>query len=1245
MKKIDKYSVVSLIALSAAIGGMPAQAERHVAPVVIDIAHQPMNAALQKLSQEFDIQIASFSEDISGKTVRKLSGKYTLSGALSALLDDSGLQYFRVDDRTIAVGTPARISAQFSKAGFQPISFNTAADYEANLAFYQEDEADVASDNVAVVNGAVNGRVKAIGSEAYLEGALVTIVETGQTTTTDDLGNFSFANISPGSYTLQVSYLGFGDGTAQIRVSSAEEIRQDFAMEGVFEEIIIYGSRSARAQALNQERTAENVSSVISADLLGNFTGSTISDVLRRASGVAFQRNTTTGEGSNIIVRGMSPDFNGVQLNGLNLPVGSGVGRSSDLGNLLVDSVDKITINKTLLPSHDSAGTGGLVQIETKSPLGRPDRYASFTMEGGKRGKGFGDDFQISGIVSGVFGSEKNFGLSAAVQYRETTNKTISYDAGIIAGQALPLDPGGGTGITSLRFIDPRRQFPFEQGIDQYYVTSSRGSFIQTDSSTLAVTLSGEWQVADHTSLKMDMQRSTRKENRFRRLTSITARGAEDFDSFSGFNNYQLRDVQALGGEERWALTLDNGFSVNQSYFITKDLKDVTDTISLRGETTLNKWQFNYSAGFAGATNTSPVNDEFFISAANPIASSLLLGAATDAAEGRVITPFGARTGNSNPQPLLSEAGWAIINDSGNYNFGALNGRSSKGRNNRYSGKFSGKYDFDGSHLKYIEIGVSLETSKFTTRNINRSIQPNTPPPPGGPPPGGGPASSGKTLAGKTIKSHVPVVSVASLGIDFSDVADLSDIGIDQGFQFISQPDVEALIGNIDSLTGSPTSPLQEFAFDPHPLEADTFLKEEERVAYIQSRVDVGKLEIIGGARLSQVKVNSAHLTSPILFNEFNAPDIAFANEFTQLEKVTTTETKLLPRVVLNYRHSENLIFRGGYFMSTARPQVTQLSATKVLGLFQAPMFGPDFNQPMLFIQEGNPDLKPALTNNFDFSAEYYDDNIGVIKVGVFYKRINNLLENNRVLGGNTLDDVILPDHVAFENITPENTFIDRTRPENNPSIATIWGLELQAERQFTFLPSFWSGFGIFANYTYAKSSKEFSTIWNASPVLDADGNFTYLAPPPPPPPPPGGGAPPPPPPPVPPQLVTEAVSVTYPSVSFDQQPKHSGTVALTYNKHNIDAALTYGFQSKLQTSINDFGLNGYNEKVETVDFRIEYQLEKFDGKFRIYLEARDLLKGVRDADLETSLGSSGIINGGTYLGGRSIKLGVTGSF
>ena len=88
------------------------------------------------------------------------------------------------------------------------------------------------------------------------------------------------------------------------------------------------GYRSAIEVALNQQKNADNNSTVVASDLLGGFPAETVSEALRRVPGVAFGRDADTGEGSRITVRGFSSEAINVQLNGLDRRARDMSGRS-----------------------------------------------------------------------------------------------------------------------------------------------------------------------------------------------------------------------------------------------------------------------------------------------------------------------------------------------------------------------------------------------------------------------------------------------------------------------------------------------------------------------------------------------------------------------------------------------------------------------------------------------------------------------------------------------------------------------------------------------------------------------------------------------------------------------------------------------------------------------------------------------------------------------------------------------------
>ncbi len=129
-------------------------------------------------------------------------------------------------------------------------------------------------------------------------------------------------------------------------------------------------------------------------------------------------------------------------------------------------------------------------------------------------------------------------------------------------------------------------------------------------------------------------------------------------------------------------------------------------------------------------------------------------------------------------------------------------------------------------------------------------------------------------------------------------------------------------------------------------------------------------------------------------------------------------------------------------------------------------------------IQRGNADLDPTYAYNLDLLAEHYFQGIGVLSGGVFYK---------------DLSDVIYE-----RNFTePSGPFegFDVVQAVNGGD-AKLYGVELNWQQQFTFLPGFWSGFGIYGNYTHTESEADLLfREWTTLPGQASDsGNlaFTY---------------------------------------------------------------------------------------------------------------------------------------------------------
>ena len=1148
----------------------------------LDIDALPLTAAVKTLSDETGVEVLFFSEIAEGVTSSPVQGEYTPTEALETMLNSTGLKVVDLKkEGAVAIATTAsdeRGASDSKNLNPQPVlmaqnSSQTGTSQTQTTSSRSEDGG----------TGIVTGKVTDARTGANLKGAKVTVEETGQWTSTNDLGEFRFVNVPTGSATLTVSYLGYA-GQASVVDVRGDGTSQNFALRGgsEIEEIVVFGQRSARALALNQERTSDVVSTVVSNDLLGTFPGSTISDVLRGVPGVAFVPDTRTGEGGNIIIRGLEPDLNAVKVNGIELPEGTGLGRSASLNNILAASVDKVTISKTLLPSQDSSGTGGLVEIETKTPFDRPKRFANIAYEQ-LLDNSFQDERIAVGTLSGIFGSQERFGASVSLQYRDSQKQSATWGQSLQAGLYLPLSPAGTPTISSPGLINPLTSFPFEAGADQFYATGATYSLANSKVENIGVNVTGEYRSGAH-SLELAYQLSEANVDSY----AATA-------SFSAPLQYALLPVVALGGQERYVLESRDFYRLSHSYGWSES-EDRTEVVTLRGRSEANKWAIDYVLGYTDGSSKTPTDSVFGFSPPTSAVigfDTYLSSSAVDETEGRVISLFPQLDGARLPVPRLTGEGYAFLNDPANHSLSSVFTSSRGGENTRKVAELNVSREFGQSKLKGLDIGVSYEESEF--RNDSNPVT--------------------------VIHDELDGVFARDLGFEFSAFPE-SEMGFSSnGFSVASVDEVMGFLGNLDRFSASIPALLTRSISDrreffPNGVIPAEFTEEEELATYIQARLQFGRLDVVGGARVSRVDINAVRLVTPALFDVGFAFDPVFSEERLRAAPGRASQTEILPRLAATYRFNEDVMLRAAYFRSVARPSIGTISADLNYAIFLDPIFGPNFDQPFIQISEGNPDLQPATTDSYDISLEYYLQNGGVLKVGAFYKDIKDPIRVD--IEG--LDEVptsfVYPDDPRVQ-AQIGNFAASYSQPVNSPFDDLLWGLETAVELQFTKLPGLWSGFGVYANATYTQGETDEVVTWSSRPTFDELGNITD----------------------------TDSVKLVAKDRALTQQPELSYTVAATYNLSGFDGRIAYTYQDRRRGGLfSQFNLTTFRPEFDSLDARLEYRFAILHSDARIYFEANDLLRSDRDESIRINRGGEGdtrsVPIGETYRGGRSFVLG-----
>ena len=414
--------------------------------------------------------------------------------------------------------------------------------------------------------GEIVGRVTEATGNVGLEGAIVRIVETGQTVAAGRDGAFRFAAVPAGDYTLTISYLGADVETREVSLATdASEASLAIALGAdleVADNILVIGQRGQLTSAINRQRAADGLVSVLAADSVDRLPDENVAEAARRISGVSVLNDQ--GEGRFVSIRGIDPNLNTTTVNGVRLPSPESDNRQVPLDVIDSDVLASIVISKSLTPDMPGDTIGGNIEIETLSGLDQDSRlfqisargiYADIVEDYGYRGSvTFADNF-----MDGRLG----LAFSLSNQKREFGSDNAEVDGGWETGESV-LYPGE----FELRNYDLTRErtsIVFNLDFD---ASESTNLYLRTTYSDFS-----------------DQEYRSRVENKFE---------DPDFDA-----------VRSSGGGAFFDPSSGDEFEVD------RDIKDRLEeqtiyAIAAGGETISGLWTLDYQIAYAFAEESEP---------------------------------------------------------------------------------------------------------------------------------------------------------------------------------------------------------------------------------------------------------------------------------------------------------------------------------------------------------------------------------------------------------------------------------------------------------------------------------------------------------------------------------------------------------------------------------------------------------------------------------------------------------------
>lgn len=329
-----------------------------------------------------------------------------------------------------------------------------------------------------------------------------------------------------------------------------------------------------------------------------------------------------------------------------------------------------------------------------------------------------------------------------------------------------------------------------------------------------------------------------------------------------------------------------------------------------------------------------------------------------------------------------------------------------------------------------------------------------------------------------------------------------------------------------------------------------TKFKENISAYYLQGNVDIGKLSILGGVRVETTEVEGTGALQ-VITPEEKARRAAYVGAVTNeetlrrnVEEYGRRQTRtgeyrtVLPGLHFKYAPMSRMVIRASYATNIGRPGIGQLIPRTTV------------NYDNQTVSSSNPSLKPQSANNFDATAEYYFEPAGVVSAGVFLKEIKNFIYT---AGGQTISS---GQDNGFNGQYPGYIYTTQL----NGGFAKVTGLELNYGQQFTFLPSFWSGFGFSANATF----------------MHAEGNY-------------GTGS---------------AIALA-PNPKIAGFNPVTGNMALSYSRKGITVRLLANHRGRYLNSynVNDSRLT-YSRSYTHLDLKTQYNISK---RYDVYLDVNNL--------------------------------------
>lgn len=273
----------------------------------------------------------------------------------------------------------------------------------------------------AAKNGTIKGKVIDAQTDDALPYTNIVIMGTSLGDAADGKGSYTIRNVPPGTYTIRASFLGYKNVDVEVTIGDGATVTRDFELspEGVIgEEVVVTAQAKGQYDAINEQLNSITIKNVVSLAKIQELPDANAAESVSRLPGVSLIR--TGGEGARVVVRGLSPQYNRITIDGVELPANVtsndpndhkgeyGRGdelslsgdRATDLSMISSNMLGGIEVVKAITPDMDATVFGGVVNFTMRkaiqSDMSKP-RFEILTQGSYNNLKDSYDDYKFVG--------------------------------------------------------------------------------------------------------------------------------------------------------------------------------------------------------------------------------------------------------------------------------------------------------------------------------------------------------------------------------------------------------------------------------------------------------------------------------------------------------------------------------------------------------------------------------------------------------------------------------------------------------------------------------------------------------------------------------------------------------------------------------------------------------------------------------------------------------------------------------